>query len=329
MLQSSQVGSALAPNGADEFAQRQLRKLRADLGPIVLEALEDPKTIDVILNEDGRLWLNRFGQPTRSIGRMDPVQADAVLRTVASILRTTVTADSPLLEGHLPGGERFMGYLPPVVRAPTFTVRKPAGSVFTLEQYAAAGIMTRGQMEALVQAVKDHRNFLVSGATTTGKTTLLNALLAEVKRQFPLERLLILEDTREIQCESENKTHHLATRTVSLTQLVRAALRSSPNRVILGEVRGPEALDLLDIWNTGHPGGACSLHANHAAAALNRLRSLVGRNREAPREIESLIAEAQPVVLHLTHDPQRGRVLREVLDVRSWEAGRYQVEPLS
>src|ERR1700750_1487580 len=110
MLQSSQVGSALAPNGADEFAQRQLRKLRADLGPIVLEALEDPKTIDVILNEDGRLWLNRFGQPTRSIRLMDPVQADAVLRTVASILRTTVTADFPLLEGHLPGGERFMGH---------------------------------------------------------------------------------------------------------------------------------------------------------------------------------------------------------------------------
>jgi Flp pilus assembly CpaF family ATPase len=216
-----------------------------------------------------------------------------------------------------------------VVRAPTFTLRKPAGAVFTLEQYVAAGIITERQREALSQAVAAHRNFLVSGATTTGKTTLLNAILAEINRQFPLERILILEDTREIQCESEDKTHYLATRTVSLTQLVRMTLRSSPNRVILGEVRGPEALDLLDIWNTGHPGGACSLHANHAAAALNRLKSLIGRNREAPREIEPLIAEVQPVVLHLTHDPCRGRVLREVLEVRSWEAGRYQIEPLS
>ena len=97
MLPSSQVGSALAPGGTDEFAQRELRKLRMDLGPLVLGALEDRLTIDVILNDDGRLWLNRFGQPKRSIGRMDPVQAESVLRTVASILRTTVTAESPLL----------------------------------------------------------------------------------------------------------------------------------------------------------------------------------------------------------------------------------------
>lgn len=317
------------PEAVDEAQRRELRKLRMDLGPLVLGALADRLTIDVILNDDGRLWLNCFGEPKRSIGRMDPVQAESVLRTVASILRTTVTAESPLLEGQLPGGERFMGVLPPVVRAPTFTIRKPAGAVFSLEEYASAGIMTEKQREVLVQAVADHRNFLVSGATTTGKTTLLNAILAEITRQFPLERLLILEDTREIQCQAQDKTQYLATRTVSLTQLVRMTLRSSPNRVILGEVRGSEALDLLDLWNTGHPGGACSLHANNAEAALKRLRSLVGRNHEAPREIEPLIAEVQPIVLHLTHDLHRGRVLREVLEVRSWESGRYQVQPLS
>src|SRR5690348_13743995 len=115
-----------AVDDASEGERRELRKLRADLGPVILNALEDRLTIDVILNDDGRLWLNRFGQPKQAIGRMDPVQAEAVLRTVASILRTTVTADSPLLEGRLPGGERFMGVLPPVVCAPTFTIRKPA-----------------------------------------------------------------------------------------------------------------------------------------------------------------------------------------------------------
>lgn len=313
---------------ATESERRELRKLRADLGPIVLDALSDPKTVEVLLNADGRLWQERLGEPMREIGTMPAWQAEAVIRTVAAILKRVVTREIPWVEGQLPDGSRFAGQIPPLVSAPVFSIRKRASAVFPLRQYVEDGIMTDAQREVLRRAVHDHRNLLISGSTGTGKTTLVNSVIDEVVRQFPGQRLLILEDTDEIQCPAQNSQKYLTSPEVSMTQLVRLTMRMRPDRLLVGEVRGPEALDWLDACNTGHPGGVCTLHANNARAALSRLRMLVSRHPEHPKPIEPLIAEVMPIVMHITRDPERGRVVREVLEVTGYGPDGYQAQAL-
>jgi type IV secretion system protein VirB11 len=171
-------------------------------------------------------------------------------------------------------GERFEGLLPPVVAAPAFAIRKPAVAVFTLDDYSIAGVMRFGQADILRKAVADRKNILVAGGTSTGKTTLANALLAEIARTS--DRVVLIEDTRELQCRAPNL---VALRTkdgvASLADLVRSSLRLRPDRIPIGEVRGAEALDLLKAWGTGHPGGIATIHAGTALGALRRLEQLV------------------------------------------------------
>jgi type IV secretion system protein VirB11 len=171
-------------------------------------------------------------------------------------------------------GERFEGLLPPVVAAPAFAIRKPAVAVFTLDDYVAAGIMNSRQAATLRAAVADRRNILVAGGTSTGKTTLTNALLAEVAKTT--DRVVLIEDTRELQCKAPNL---VALRTkdgvASLADLVRSSLRLRPDRIPIGEVRGAEALDLLKAWGTGHPGGVGTIHAGSALGALRRMEQLI------------------------------------------------------
>jgi type IV secretion system protein VirB11 len=171
-------------------------------------------------------------------------------------------------------GERFEGLLPPVVTAPAFAIRKPAVAVFTLDDYVAAGIMTTDQADVLREAVAARKNILVAGGTSTGKTTLTNALLAEIA--CTTDRVVLIEDTRELQCRAPNL---VALRTkdgvASLSDLVRSALRLRPDRIPIGEVRGAEALDLLKAWGTGHPGGIGTIHAGTAIGALRRLEQLI------------------------------------------------------
>ncbi len=184
-------------------------------------------------------------------------------------------AGSPRVSAELPeSGERFEGLVPPVVAAPCFAIRRPAVAVFTLDDYVAAGVMASGHAALLRGAVRDRKNILVAGGTSTGKTTLVNALLAEVAKTG--DRVVLIEDTRELQCAAPNL---VALRTkdgaVSLSDLVRSSLRLRPDRIPIGEVRGAEALDLLKAWGTGHPGGVGTLHAGSAIGALRRLEQLV------------------------------------------------------
>jgi type IV secretion system protein TrbB len=315
------------PEAVDDARRRELRKLRMDLGPVVLGALEDPRTVEVLLNADGRLWQERLGEPMREIGTMPEWQADCVIRCVAAILKTTVTRENPIVEGELPDGSRFAGQIPPIVPAPTFAIRKRASAVFTLGQYVADGIMTRGQMEALFHAIKGRRNILLSGGTGSGKSTLANAVLAELTRQFPDDRILVLEDTVELQVSSRNMIQFRASEHVDVRRLIRTTLRMRPDRVIVGEVRGAEALDLLTAWNLGHPGGLSTVHADSARDALLRLEMLVDMSPSAPRQSERVIGRAKPVIAHLERAPG-GRVLREIIDVQGHGPEGYQINPL-
>jgi type IV secretion system protein VirB11 len=223
---------------------------------------------------------------------------ERIVRLVAHHVGAEVHAGAPRVSAELPEtGERFEGLLPPVVAAPTFAIRKPAVAVFTLSDYVAAGIMSSHRANALRSAVAGRRNILVAGGTSSGKTTLTNALLAEVAKTS--DRVVLIEDTRELQCQAPNL---VALRTkdgvVSLSDLVRSSLRLRPDRIPIGEVRGAEALDLLKAWGTGHPGGIGTIHAGSALGALRRLEQLI---QEAVVTVpRALIAETINVIAVLS-----------------------------
>ena len=245
----------------NSIKERAKKKLERDMGPELLAALNDPKTVEIMLNADGKLWLERLGEPMKCIGTLRVAQAQAIIETIAGYHGKEVTRSKPILEGELPlDGSRFAGQLPPVVPAPTFAIRKKAVAIFTLDQYVERGIMTAPQREALIAAVRAHRNILVIGGTGSGKTTLVNAIINEMVIQDPTERVFIIEDTGEIQCAAENYVQYHTSIDVNMTALLKTTLRMRPDRILVGEVRGPEALDLLMAWNTGHEGGAATLH---------------------------------------------------------------------
>jgi P-type conjugative transfer ATPase TrbB len=282
-----------------EMVSRGARMLRTALGPSIAAWLEDPIIVEVMLNPDGRLWVDRLSGGLADTGeRLAAADGERIVRLVAHHVGAEVHPASPRVSAELPEtGERFEGLLPPVVTAPAFAIRKPAIAVFTLEDYAAAGIMAEVQVESLRQAVRERRNILVAGGTSTGKTTLTNALLAEVAKTT--DRVVLIEDTRELQCGSPNLVA-LRTRdgVASLSDLVRSSLRLRPDRIPIGEVRGAEALDLLKAWGTGHPGGIGTIHAGTALGALRRLEQLIQEAVVAvPR---ALIAETIDVIAVLS-----------------------------
>jgi P-type conjugative transfer ATPase TrbB len=259
-----------------EVISRGARMLRTALGAAIATWLEDPAVVEVMLNPDGRLWVDRLSTGLAETGeRLTAADGERIVRLVAHHVGAEVHAGSPRVSAELPEtGERFEGLLPPVVAAPAFAIRKPAVAVFTLEDYVATDVMTAGQAKVLRQAVESRRNILVAGGTSTGKTTLANALLAEVAKTS--DRVVLIEDTRELQCQASNL---VALRTkegvASLSDLVRSSLRLRPDRIPIGEVRGAEALDLLKAWGTGHPGGIGTIHAGTALGALRRLEQLI------------------------------------------------------
>ena len=278
-----------------EAITRGARMLRTALGPAIGTWLEDPAVVEVMLNPDGHLWVDRLTEGLADTGeRLSAADGERIVRLVAHHVGAEVHPASPRVSAELPEtGERFEGLIPPVVAAPAFAIRKPAVAVFTLDDYVAAAIITRRQAEFLRHAVAQRRNVLVAGGTSTGKTTLVNALLAEVAKTS--DRVVLIEDTRELQCRASNL---VALRTkdgvASLSDLVRSSLRLRPDRIPIGEVRGAEALDLLKAWGTGHPGGIGTIHAGSALGALRRLEQLV---QEAVVTVpRALIAETINVI---------------------------------
>ena len=300
--------------------------LRTALGPAIAAFLEDPSIVEVMLNPDGRLWIDRLSSGLADTGeRLSAADGERIVRLVAHHVGAEVHAGAPRVSAELPEtGERFEGLLPPVVAAPAFAIRKPAVAVFTLENYVAAGIMSAAQAATLRLAVSERRNILVAGGTSTGKTTLTNALLAEVAKTS--DRVVLIEDTRELQCQAPNL---VALRTkdgvVSLSDLVRSSLRLRPDRIPIGEVRGAEALDLLKAWGTGHPGGVGTIHAGTGIGALRRLEQLI---QEAVVTVpRALIAETIDLVAVLAGRGSERRLAELVRVTGLGPAGDYALSP--
>jgi len=309
-----------------EAIQRGARMLRTALGPAIARFLEEPSVVEVMLNPDGRIWVDRLSEGLADTGEtMTASDGERIVRLVAHHVGAEVHARSPRVSAELPEtGERFEGLLPPVVAAPAFAIRKPAVAVFTLDNYVAADIMTADQAETLRAAVDARANILVAGGTSTGKTTLTNALLAEIAKGT--DRVVLIEDTRELQCAAPNLVSMRTTDGVAtLSDLVRSSLRLRPDRIPIGEVRGSEALDLLKAWGTGHPGGIGTIHAGSGIGALRRLEQLI---QEAVVTVpRALIAETIDIVAVLAGRGSSRR-LTELARVEGLgPGGDYRITP--
>jgi type IV secretion system protein VirB11 len=307
--------------------------------------LSDELAEDILLNPDSTLWIKRMGQDFTKVGSMTAEAALSALSTIAAWRGTILNHANPILETELPiDGSRFEGIISPVVRSPIFAIRLRPRKIFSLADYQHSGIITakddplnrlrkrddfaasvRGS-EIIRAAVTARKNILVVGATGSGKTTLVNAILHAFAMLAPVDRVISIEDTTELQCPVSNYVDLRAVGSVTMLDCLRACMRLKPDRIVVGEVRGAEAHTLLKAWNTGHQGGAATIHANDAVSGLIRLESLVAEATSAPQQ--TLIAEAVDLVVFVDGEAgiRAGRKVREVLLVHGYSNGSYQVE---
>jgi len=308
---------------SDETKRQRLEELlKRQLGSRILSAISDPKVTEIIVNDDGELWLESYEDGmTKADLALSANQVESIIGTVAASLGSVVNTDSPIVEGELPIERvRFEGILPPIARTPCFVMRKPAQVLFTLDDYLRDGILSSPYALTLRGAIDQRLNILIAGGTGSGKTTLAGAVINEmVERANPNERYVIIEDTLEIQCRARNLVQLHTSDAVDLNRLARVTMRLRPDRIIIGEVRGREALALLKAWNTGHPGGVTTIHANSAKAALTRLSSLVQEAGVPPQP--ELIAETINVVAFIART-NAGRRVTELIRVNGYDPRR-------
>ncbi|GLK82747.1 P-type conjugative transfer ATPase TrbB [Ancylobacter defluvii] len=303
---------------------RLVRKLQEALGDQLCVALDDATVVEIMLNPDGRLFIERLGHGVTEVGAMNPAAAEVVIGSVAHALQSEADDEQPIISGELPiGGHRFEGLLPPVVAAPTFTIRRRASQLIPLDDYVKAKVMSEAQASVLRSAIASRMNIVISGGTGSGKTTLANAVIAEIVAEAPDDRVLILEDTTEIRCPAENAVCLHTSDTVDMARLLKSTMRLRPDRIIVGEVRDGAALTLLKAWNTGHPGGVTTIHSNTAMSALRRLEQLTAEVSQQP--MQDVIGEAVDLIVSIERSG-RGRRVREILHVEGFCASRYQTE---
>jgi type IV secretion system protein TrbB len=304
-----------------EGQARVIEKIEREMGELVLANLRDPSVVEIMLNPDGKIWVEKLGHDMQVVGTLPVSSASSLICSIASYVGAEINESNPILECELPSdGSRFEALFPPIVQNPVFSIRKKASSIIPLDQYVEQGILSAEFCKILRNAVAQRKNILVSGGTATGKTTFANALIAEIPIATPKHRILVLEDTREIQCFVENNVMCRTSDAASMNRLLRATLRLRPDRIVVGEVRGGEALDLLKAWNTGHPGGIGTLHANDALSSLDRLEQLVGEVTEAP--MQKLIASAIDLVVSI-EKTKDGRIVREIMELEGFDGRSY------
>ena len=307
---------------------RLLDSLRHNCGPLIMDALEDEAIIEIMLNPDGTLWVERYGQDHVCVGAINPAQGRLILSLTASGLDITVNERNPIVEGEFPlDGSRFEGTYPPIVGpGPSFSLRKKASRVFTLTEYMDAGSIAAQVIEIIHDAVLRRLNIVVVGGTSSGKTTFVNAVIHAISELTPTHRLLILEDTAELQSLSPNavffRTSVLAC--VDMRTLAKVSMRYAPKRILVGEVRDAAALELLKLWNTGHPGGVSTFHADSAEEALPRLEELIEEAGLGPKQ--KLIGRAVDLVIYMEKTPDNQRRVSNIVKVNRYNPKKEEYE---
>lgn len=300
-----------------------------------IEALiRDPGISDILVNGSSGVFVEERGEMRHVPGVRIPERTlQVALKNIARSLGDDISEEKPLLDARLPDGSRVAAVLPPCsVGGATLAIRKFHGHIYTAEELVRVGSLAPEALKVLSAAVEAHKNILISGGTGTGKTTLLNALASFIPER---ERIIIIEDVSEIQVAHPNLVRLEARReqpglpAVTIRDLLRTTLRLRPDRILLGEVRGGEAFDLLQALNTGHSGSLSTLHANSAGQALARFTTCVLQSGiELPyRAVRGNIAEALDLLVHIERRPG-ARFVRQVLAVTGYDGAldRYQLE---
>jgi len=303
--------------------------LHASMGSDIVGYLRDPDVIEVMLNPDGKIFVDTLSKGKYNSGKtMNPIDAHKIISIVADYMSLPLDRKNPILSGSIPEtGERFQGQIPPIVKNPSFAIRKKATKIFTLEEYVSKETMTQNQMDKIIIAIKERRNILVVGGTSTGKTTLVNAIIKKMVEIDPLARFIILEDVEELQCAADDKKPMLTSEWVNMQGLVKDTMRERPDRIIVGEIRDHTALDLLKAWNSGHPGGICTIHADGAYEGLRKLEQFILEVAQNP--LKDLIGGAVDLVIVIKKHGNK-RYIDEIQEVKKYNnlEDRYILEAI-
>ena len=304
--------------------------IRRDLGISITDALADPDVEEVQVNPDMSIHVVYGSKGCIKLPlQANPANVETFLRAVATQSSMPISFANPVLATTLPesiGKCRLQGYLPPLTDAPSFILRKPPNRVIELDEYVEYGSMTSEGVQTICDLVSARANIMVAGPTASGKTTLCNAILSEVVRQFPHERIVVLEDTRELHIVHENQLRMQTTTEHTMRHLVKFSLRSTPKRIVIGEVRDEAARDLLDAWITGHPGGCGTVHGEDAQRALGRLAALA---QEATPGIDQtlMVAQAVQAIVFIKRDGTK-RTVSTIARVKGVNDGIFRLEDL-
>lgn len=312
----------------EESRARRRGELERVLGATITDALARPDVVEVLVNPDGHIWVDSLVDGMFDSGvHLSPHEAEDLCVTIASELKKTIDAEHPSLIGELPiDGSRVQELFPPVVPAPTVAIRKKASRVIPLDEYVERGILARNHDELLREAVVERRNVVFVGGTGSGKTTLGNAFLGAIAGLTPEDRLVILEDTYELQSTSPNVVRLRKSEHRSMTQLIQDALRLRPDRIIVGECRDASAFDFLMALNTGHKGSFTTVHANSPREALSRLEMLIRLAGQSV--IPSMLADAIDLIVFMQRNRGVFRVSDLVRLVGTSAAGAYDLQPI-
>lgn len=300
---------------------RKFEMLSYAMGKDILDFMQDKKVFEVMVNPDGKLWVDTFDRGRVFSGVIIPPETSRqIILAVAALADQVIDRNEPAISAEIPDSllfdsARFQGELPFIVEAPAFNIRKHPKIVLSLDDYVAQGTMTQQQKSVIIQCIHDKKNIIAAGGTKSGKTTLLNAILQEISKSP--ERVVLIEDTPELRCTAEDCVSLRTMPHVDMSMLLRYTLRKSPDRIVVGEVRGGEALALVDAWSTGHSGGCSTLHSNSAADTLVRLENLVSRSAVNPQEMT--IANAVNVIIYLKYIHQVRRIT-EIISVDGYDA---------
>ena len=286
--------------------------------------LDDPEVVEFSANPNGTVFVLRLGRDPECVGHMDEEARSRIIRFCATAKGIPVTPQAPIVSARMPGlGYRFEGVMPPCAPAPLFSIRFHAARVFSMQDYIETGTLDAGQADRLMAALRSKENIVVAGGTGSGKTTFLNMMIAEAARLEPDARPIFIEDTPELRTEQLNTAFLQTSRDQDMTALVASTLRLAPGRIIVGETRDGAALAMIKSWNTGHPGGMTSVHANSARMALERLDLLVCEASVTPQRKQ--IARSVDLVVFIKAT-RTGRRVTEILNVKGYENGEFICE---